>query len=256
MVNIPLGAAIAIAAVFTIPETRGDGLLPGADVDGALLSAVGFGALIFAIIEGPDLGWWSPLGELSIFGWSWPTDFPVSAIPVAFTIALAALVLFVIWENHRKKVQRSALLDLELFSLSTFSWGNLTAAMVAVSEFRLIFVLPLYLINGPALNVMQAGLVLAAMAGGAFFSGAIARHIADKFGSAGTVLLGLGIEVAGALILVFIIQGDTPGWLIAIPLAVYVLGLGLASAQLTGTVLRDIPVVNSGQASATQSTVR
>lgn len=128
--------------------------------------------------------------------------------------------------------------------------------MVAVSEFTLIFVLLLYLINGPALNVMQAGLVLAAMPGGAFFSGAIARHIADKFGSAGTVLLGLGIEVAGALILVFIIQGDTPGGLIAIPLAVYGLGLGLASAQLTGTVLRDIPVVNSGQASATQNTVR
>ncbi|WP_338135086.1 MFS transporter [Corynebacterium stationis] len=128
--------------------------------------------------------------------------------------------------------------------------------MVAVDEFTLIFVLPLYLINGLALNVIQAGLVLAAMAGGAFFSGAIARHIADKFGSAGTVLLGLGVEVAGALILVFIIQGDTPGWLITIPLAVYGLGLGLASAQLTGTVLRDIPVANSGQASATQSTVR
>lgn len=256
LVNIPLGAAIALAAVFTIPETRGDGLLPGADVDGALLSAIGFGALIFAIIEGPDLGWWSPQGELSVFGWSWPTDFPISVVPVAFIVAFIALVLFVIWENHRKKVQRSALLDLELFSFSTFSWGNLTAAMVAVGEFTLIFVLPLYLINGLGLSVMHAGLLLAAMAGGAFFSGAIARHIADKFGSAGTVLLGLGIEVAGVLILVFIIQGDTQGWLIAIPLAIYGLGLGLASAQLTGTVLRDIPVANSGQASATQSTVR
>ena len=256
LVNIPLGAAIALAAVFTIPETRGDGLLPGADVDGALLSAIGFGALIFAIIEGPDLGWWSPQGELSVFGWSWPTDFPISVVPVAFIVAFIALVLFVIWENHRKKVQRSALLDLELFSFSTFSWGNLTAAMVAVGEFTLIFVLPLYLINGLGLSVMHAGLLLAAMAGGAFFSGAIARHIADKFGSAGTVLLGLGIEVTGVLILVFIIQGDTQGWLIAIPLAIYGLGLGLASAQLTGTVLRDIPVANSGQASATQSTVR
>ena len=256
LVNIPLGAAIALAAVFTIPETRGDGLLPGADVDGALLSAIGFGALIFAIIEGPDLGWWSPQGELSVFGWSWPTDFPISVVPVAFIVAFIALVLFVIWENHRKKVQRSALLDLELFSFSTFSWGNLTAAMVAVGEFTLIFVLPLYLINGLGLSVMHAGLLLAAMAGGAFFSGAIARHIADKFGPAGTVLLGLGIEVTGVLILVFIIQGDTQGWLIAIPLTIYGLGLGLASAQLTGTVLRDIPVANSGQASATQSTVR
>jgi len=45
------------------------------------------------------------------------------------------------------------------------------------------------------------------------------------------VLIGLGLEVAGV-------------------------GLGLASAQLTGTVLQDIPVEISGQGSATQSTVR
>ena len=37
---------------------------------------------------------------------------------------------------------------------------------------------------------------------------------------------------------------------------VYGLGLGLASAQLTGTVLADIPTAVSGQGSATQSTVR
>lgn len=45
------------------------------------------------------------------------------------------------------------------------------------------------------------------------------------------MLIGLGLEVAGV-------------------------GLGLASAQLTGTVLQDIPVEISGQGSATQSTVR
>ena len=49
---------------------------------------------------------------------------------------------------------------------------------------------------------------------------------------------------------------DTDGWIIAAPLPLYGLGLGFASAQLTGTVLRDIPVDDSGQASATQSTVR
>lgn len=44
--------------------------------------------------------------------------------------------------------------------------------------------------------------------------------------------------------------------MIALPLAAYGLGLGLASAQLTGTVLADVPVEVSGTASATQSTVR
>ena len=68
--------------------------------------------------------------------------------------------------------------------------------------------------------------------------------------------MGLGLEVLGVLILVVIIQNDTAGWVVALPLTLYGLGLGLASAQLTGTVLRDIPVDVSGQGSATQSTVR
>lgn len=256
LVNLPLGVLVFVAALFTVPETRGEKKRPGVDVDGALLSAIGFGALVFAIIEGPDLGWWTPKSDLTVFGWVWPKDAVISAVPVAFGIAAVALVLFVIWERHREKVQRAALLDLGLFSFSTFSWGNLTAAMVAVGEFAIIFVLPLYLINALGLDVMGAGLVLAAMAVGAFVSGAAARHLAARFGAPGTVLIGLGLEVAGVLVLALILGPATPGWLIAIPLLVYGLGLGLASAQLTGTVLRDIPVEVSGQGSATQSTVR
>ncbi|HET8927878.1 MAG TPA: MFS transporter [Microbacterium sp.] len=256
LVNIPLGALVFIAGMLVVPETRGTKGRPGADVDGALLSGIGFGALVFAVIEGPDLGWWAPEGELQIFGWTWPADAPISAVPVAFAVAAVALTLFVVWERHRERVERSALLDLNLFLLPTFSWGNLTAAMVAVGEFAIIFVLPLYLINALGLDVMGAGLVLAAMALGAFSSGAIARHVAARFGSPGTVLIGLGLEVVGVVTLALFISGTTPGWLVAIPLVVYGLGLGLASAQLTGTVLRDVPVGVSGQGSATQSTVR
>lgn len=94
------------------------------------------------------------------------------------------------------------------------------------------------------------------MAVGAFLSGAAARHLAARFGSPGTVLIGLALEVAGVAMLVLVITGSTPGWLVAVPLVVYGLGLGLASAQLTGTVLQDVPVEVSGQGSATQSTVR
>lgn len=256
LVNIPIGIAVFVAAVLTVPETRGERSRPGADIDGALLSGIGFGALVFAVIEGPELGWWAPRADLQLFGWTWPSDAAVSAVPVAFAVAAVALTLFVIWERHRARVERSALLELSLFRLPTFSWGNLTAAMVAVGEFAIIFVLPLYLINALGLDVMGAGLVLAAMALGAFFSGASARHLAARFGSPGTVLIGLGLEVVGVVGVALLVSATTPGWLVAVPLVVYGLGLGLASAQLTGTVLRDVPVEMSGQGSAAQSTVR
>lgn len=256
LVNIPLGAIVFVAALFTVVESKGGKTRPGADVDGALLSGIGFAALVFAVIEGPEIGWWKPTAELHIFGMTWPTTAPISLVPIAIAVAIVALTLFVVWERHRAKVRRSALLDLELFRLPTFSWGNTTAAMVAVGEFAILFVLPLYLINALGLDVMGAGLILAAMAIGAFVSGAMARHLAARFGSPGTVLIGLALELLGTIALAFTVTATTPGWLLAIPLVVYGLGLGLASAQLTGTVLRDVPVEVSGQGSATQSTVR
>ncbi len=256
LVNIPLGLIVFVAALLVVPESRGAKPLPGADVDGALLSGIGFGTLVFAVIEGPALGWWTPKASLQLFGWTWPDTAVLSPVPVALAISVVALTLFVVWERHREKVRRSALLDLNLFKLATFSWGNLTAGMVAVGEFAIIFVLPLYLVNVLGLDVMGAGLVLAAMALGAFASGAAARHLAGRFGAPGTVLIGLALEVAGVIVLALVIHAATPGWLIALPLVAYGLGLGLASAQLTGTVLRDVPVGVSGQGSATQSTVR
>ena len=256
LVNVPIGVAVFVAAIVVVPETRGETARPGVDVDGALLSAIGFGALVFSVIEGPDLGWWAPKAAFQIFGWTWPADAPISIIPITLAVAAASLTLFVVWERHRARNGRSALLDLRLFRLPTFTWGNITAGAVAVGEFAIIFVLPLYLVNALGMNAMGAGLVLAAMAVGAFASGAAARHVAARFGAPGTVLLGLGLEVAGVVVVALVLTATTPGWVIALPLMVYGLGLGLASAQLTGTVLRDVPVAESGQGSATQSTVR
>ncbi|RZU65310.1 EmrB/QacA subfamily drug resistance transporter [Microterricola gilva] len=256
IVNIPLGLIVMVATVLWVRETRGGDNRPGVDVDGALLSGIGFGALVFAIIEGPNLGWWTPTMDFTIFGLTWPATAPISIVPVLLLIGIVALVLFVLWERHRAHNGRSAILDLTLFSLPTFAWGNVTAAMVAVGEFAIIFVLPLYLMNVLGLDVMIAGLILAAMAVGAFLSGASARHLAARFGAPGVVLLGLFLEVAGVLVLALFISSTTSGWAIAAILAVYGLGLGLASAQLTSTVLRDVPPKQSGQGSATQSTVR
>ncbi len=180
----------------------------------------------------------------------------MSPVPLGRTISAVGFALLIRLEKHRERGHRSALLYLELFSYSTFSWGNITAGAVAIGEFAIIFVLLLYLINTLDLCTMLSGLVLAAMAIGAFFSVAAAPTSRHGTGAPGTVLIGLGLEAVGVLILVLLMGPDTNGWIIAAPLTLYGLGLGFASAQLTGTMLRDTPVDDSGQASATQTTVR
>lgn len=256
IVNIPLGLAVLVGAVLFVPETRSPNDKAGLDILGLLLSAGGFGLFVFALIEGPTLGWWSAASALKLGPVSWPADADISAVPLTLAAGLILLTGFVLWEKHRARIGRSAILDLTLFNVRTFSWGNAVAAMVAIGEFGLLLVLPLYLINILGLGTLNAGFVLAAMALGAFFSGASARHLAARMGPPTVVIIGLGLETAGVLALGLLITSTTSVWLIAALLVVYGLGLGLASAQLTGTVLADIPTAVSGQGSATQSTVR
>src|SRR5699024_12358294 len=97
--------------------------------------------------------------------------------------------------------------------------------------------------------------MLAGMAGGAFISGAAARHLADRFGPPNVVLIGLGLEIIGVVAAILILDADTSALVLTLLLAVYGLGLGLASAQFTSTVFHDVPTDASGHGSASQSSV-
>ncbi|WP_372698980.1 MFS transporter [Arthrobacter sp. JSM 101049] len=254
LVNLPLGALVLLGTWLFVPETSGASTLPGLDLPGLLLSATGFGLLVFALIEGPTLGWWTPKEPLAIGAFTWPAgSSPVVGLAVAAVLLVGA---FIWWEVRRGSAGRAALLDLGLFRIGTFSWGNTAAAAVAVGEFGLLLVLPLFLVNVLDTGVLGAGFILAAMALGAFGSGAAARHLAARLGAERVVVLGLALEVAAVLALGAATTSQLPIGLLVPLLVVYGLGLGLASAQLTGTVLRDIPPAASGQGSATQSTVR
>lgn len=256
LVNVPFGAVILAATFLVVPETKAKLSAPGLDLLGLVLSSVGFGTLVFGLIEGGSLGWWTPTKSFSILGSTWPTAWPVSPVPISIGIGLLCLALFIPWERHRARVAKSAILDLKLFEFATFRWGNLVAFCVAIGEFGILFVLPLFIVNAMGMSTLVAGLILAAMGIGAFISGASARHLAARFGAPTVVVIGLGLEVTGALLVSFLLAPTISGWLLAAILAFYGLGLGLASAQLAGTVLVDVPQEESGQGSATQSTSR
>ncbi|WP_067710310.1 MFS transporter [Nocardia yamanashiensis] len=256
LVNIPLGVVVLIGLVLFVPETRMGKAAPGLDVDGFLLSAAGFALLVFALIEGQTYGWWKPLREFPLAGWTWPDTAPISPIPVLLALGLLALVLFLRWEKHRMLIGRSALLDPALFDIPSFRWGNITAFLVALGEFGLLFVLPLFMVNVLGLSTLGAGYVLAAMAVGAFLAAGVAEGLVRKYGPVRVVQLGLGFEAVAVAAAALFVTPHISGWWLAVLLVGYGIGLGMASAQLTGTVLADVPPRQSGQGSATQSTVR
>src|SRR5690606_2593270 len=56
LLNVPLALAALVAGRWLVPTSRDPEQRP-VDVPGALLSIVGVGALVYAIIEAPEVGW-------------------------------------------------------------------------------------------------------------------------------------------------------------------------------------------------------
>jgi MFS-type transporter involved in bile tolerance (Atg22 family) len=148
------------------------------------------------------------------------------------------------------------LLDFALFNIRSFSMGNVAALIVQLGEFGLLFVLPLFLSSVLNYSALKIGVVLLALAMGAFFAGPTAGQLAAKFGGRPIVRIGMILEVIGILGISFTVSPTTSGLALAPWLFVYGLGVGFATAQLTSVILIDVPVAESGQGSAVQSTSR
>ncbi|CAM2855964.1 MFS transporter [Corynebacterium falsenii] len=80
-VNVPLGIGLIFFTLALVPDTSaksesgpGAGAPDGGDFFGFLLSAIGFGTLVFGIIEGPKLGWWKPLQDFHLGSLHWPAN--------------------------------------------------------------------------------------------------------------------------------------------------------------------------------------
>lgn len=252
-INVPLGIAIIIGALLTVPESRS--VHPArVDMVGALLSVVMSTALVFALIEGRTYGWWLVEDPLEIGDWTWPLD--VSIIPFVFALAILAGIAFVAWGLARQRRGRSTMLPFPLFRLASFRNGNIAALIVSLGEFGLILSLPLWLQNVLGYDALQTGFVLLALAIGSFVASGAAAAFSHRVPAVNVVRLGIVAEIAGLVVIAFVIGVDTPWWQTVIGLFVYGFGVGLATAQLTGVVLADVPVEASGQASGTQSTSR
>jgi hypothetical protein len=120
----------------------------------------------------------------------------------------------------------------------------------------LLFAIPLWLQNVQGLSAISSGLVLLWLAGGAFLASAVGGALSGKLSATNAVRIGVFLELIAVAGIAFI-ASTSGGWQGIAPfLAIYGIGIGLATAQLTGVIMVDVPVEKTGQASGSQSTVR
>ncbi|GAA4605944.1 EmrB/QacA subfamily drug resistance transporter [Actinoplanes octamycinicus] len=253
-INLPLGVLLLVAAPLLLSESREPRTRRGNDWVGAALSVITLAGLVFALIEGRSYGWWQRTGPVDVAGFTWTPQ--VSPVPVAFALAVVGLLGFLWWEGRRNAAGQPVLLDLGLFTIASFRNGNLVAAVVSLGEFGLLFTLPLWLQNVRGYSAFETGVVLLPLAAGSFLASGLATRLTATRGAVFAVRLGIVLEIAGIAGIGLVAAPDTAWWQITPMLFAYGLGVGLATAQITGIVLADVPVAMSGQASGTQSTTR
>ena len=257
MINLPLGILILVGLLIFIQESKSPQRSGGIDLVGAAISVVMFSTLVFGLIEGRVYGWWevNPNNQLQIGSFSWQ-ETGLSPVPVALAIFIVSAVLFVIWERHREKQKKNVLLDFALFKIGSFRNGSIAALIISMGEFGILFAIPLWLQNVLGLSPVSAGLVLLWLAGGAFAASGVGGALSGKLPAVRAVQLGVLLELVGVAGIAIFASAET-GWGILAPfLFIYGLGIGLATAQLTGVIMVDVPMQNTGQASGSQSTVR
>ncbi|MFM1992606.1 MAG: hypothetical protein RL600_434 [Actinomycetota bacterium] len=256
-INAPLGLIIIIGLLIFATESKQTQREGRIDWVGAGISVIMFSTLVFGLIEGRAYGWWNvnPANQFAIGDFKWPTT-GISVIPVSLAIFVISTVLFVLWERSREKAQKNVILDLGLFGISSFRNGSIAAGIISMGEFGLLFAIPLWLQNVQGLSAISSGLVLLWLAGGAFLASAVGGALSGKLSATNAVRIGVFLELIAVAGIAFI-ASTSGGWQGIAPfLAIYGIGIGLATAQLTGVIMVDVPMEKTGQASGSQSTVR
>ncbi len=248
--------AIIGALMFMNRGVRAEKRIP-LDAVGAALIAAGMFGLVFALSEGSTYGWWTPLKEFSVLGHRvWPVSRAVSIMPIVLAVSILTLAAFYFVERAKERRDESPLFPFVHLRIKTYRYGLLVGLVLAMGQFGLSFVLPVFLQGARLLTPEQNGwwqfptgvfIILGAQAGG---------RLIRSVGTTVVVRLGLFSYVVGLLLILHAVSLDITVWRLVPGLAFYGIGIGFAGAQLTNVVMSEVPASGSGVASGANTTVR
>jgi len=231
LVNVPFGIIALLFGYRNLLDSRSESA-QRLDVPGVVLSVLGLFLIVYPLAEGRERGW--PL---------WLVLMLIASAPV--------LIGFVWYQWRRGRAGNSPLLDLVVFRDRAFSVGSLMALLFFSCLISFFFTISLTLQAGFGFTALHSGLTTLPFAVGSAIASARSNGIAQRLGSR-ILMLGAGILAVGLLALSVVMQqqGTTPHWLVlAGPLFVAGIGLGLFIAPLQTVILSEVKQDNAGSAS-------
>lgn len=253
-VNLPICILAAWGAWRYVPVTREHAERRPLDYLGAVQSLVGLALIIFALIQGQALGWWTVKQPLVLFGWAAPL--PVSAAPLALGLGCLLLAVFAQRELALARSRREPLFDVTLFRHASFRWGSIVGMLRFLAQFAVNYSVTLFLQIFEGIKALQSALVSVPIALFGTIAAPLGGWLANRLGVQRIVLVGVLLQGAGLFWLWWIVAPALSLWELAGPFSLFGLGSGLASAQLNTATLQDVPRDRTGDASSAAVTLR
>jgi EmrB/QacA subfamily drug resistance transporter len=231
-VNVPVCLLALVAGRAFVPTSKDPGESP-LDGFGAALSIVGLSALVYAIIEGPSLGWSS------------------RAVTTGFAVAAIAIGSFVVAELRSPH----PMLDLRLFANARFSAASLAMTALYFCLFGTIFFQTQHLQFVLGYDPLGAGLRSLPFAFVLIVVANTTPRIVDRIGTRAVVTLGLLIVAAAMAGRVgFTVHTTYTG--ILLTQCLFALGMGLTIAPATASIMGAVSSARAGVGSAINDTTR
>lgn len=226
-------AALALVlSLWAVPDSR-DPSVPRLDVRGLVLSCLGLGLLIHAIIEAPDRGWAS------------------TTTLAAFAAAAAVLVLFVLAERRTEE----PMLDVSLFGNLRFTAASLAVTASFFALFGFIFLITQYFQFVKGFGPLETGLRILPVATCVALSSILGARLAVAIGTKLVVAGGL-LSLTVAYTWISTSSATTAYGTIVGQMIFLGTGMGLTSTPATEAIMGVVPKAKAGIGSAVNDATR
>ncbi len=228
-VNVPVGVFGILMTIYILQEHLVSptlGQKKGFDFLGAALTIIGLSALVLGLTTGQEQGWDRPqvISEL--------------------IIAAAALLLVPLWETRAEH----PLIDLQLFKIRLFSFGNIAGFLSFLSLSANVFLMPFFLQLALGYSPVHAGLLMTPTALGIVVVSPLSGWLSDRLGARLLSTTGMAINMAT----LYWLSGLTPQadyHDVLIRLIFLGIGQGLFQSPNNSSVMGSIPRDRLGIAS-------
>jgi len=256
-INVIIAPAAILGALLVMPRGKRSDPEGHLDVPGAALIALGMLLLVFGFSDGGMYGWWHPIAPFTIAGHAaWPVSASLSPIPVAVAVACVLLTGFYFTERRKERRGLGPLFEFGQLRHRAFRWGLITVTVLAIGQFALAIVLPVFLQEGKHLSAERNGLWQLPTGVFVFMSAPLGGRLARRIGVTRVVRIGIALLAVAFMYTAAVMTASLGFWTLMPALALFGVGIGFAITQLTNVVLYDVDPDKSGVASGANTTAR